>query len=101
MQLNKYHIIIFILLIIVIILISFPSKNTKSINTYNKSIDSLSILLSLKEKELKEKDIKIDSLYKVKNSTYIKYENAIKDFNNGSIVDDDSIIRFISSKIYY
>ena len=43
---------------------------------------------------------KIDSLTKIKNKVVIRYEKQIESFNDVSVVDNDSIISFIATKIH-
>lgn len=43
---------------------------------------------------------KIDSLTNIKNKVIIRYEKQIESFNDVSVVDNDSIISFIATKIH-
>lgn len=102
-----YHVIIIVLSILVGFglyeLVREPISN-KSIQSYTYKIDSLKTALKSQEKAyiLKIDSFinTIDSLTKVKNKITVKYETIYKDYSNPTIVDDDSITRYISTKIH-
>ena len=49
---------------------------------------------------IKLQEFKIDSLNNVKQQILIKHEKVISDFSNPFIISNDSITKYISSKIY-
>ena len=66
--------------------------------------------LIILKKELEEYKVKfelldsiynynIDSLIRIKNNTVIIYEQVEKDFSDSAIIDDDSILSYITSQI--
>lgn len=60
------------------------------LNYYKHKCDSLTLYY----------EHKIDSLTKIKNKVVIRYEKQIESFNDVSVVDNDSIISFIATKIH-
>ena len=89
-----------IFIAIVIIFIVYDKKEDNK-SYYNDTIvlDSIdNVILNLKQ-TIEYNERLIDSLTKIKQKTIIKYEKEISDFNDASVVSDDSITRYIRSKI--
>ena len=91
-----------LLIILIVIIISYILPNNKSIITIykdSKTIDSLQLIIDKLEIEIYKKDIKLDSLYNKKQIINNTYETTIKNYNNPTIISDDSISRYISNKL--
>lgn len=65
----------------------------------SKQVDSLQLIIDKLEIEIYKQDIKLDSLYNNKQIINNTYETTIKNYNNPTIVSDDSISRYISNKL--
>ena len=80
-----------------------PNSN-EAIHSYTYKIDSLKTALESQETayilRIDSLTSTIDSLTKVKTKIITKYETIYKDYSNPTIVDDDSITRYISTKIH-
>ena len=74
------------------------------IQMYDQKIDSLQSYINSLKKDFRyiqdSLNYKIDSITQVKQQVIKDYEIIYKDFNDATIVDDDSITRYISKKIY-
>jgi hypothetical protein len=74
------------------------------IQMYDQKIDSLQSHINSLKKDFRyiqdSLNYKIDSITQVKQQVIKDYEIIYKDFNDATIVDDDSITRYISKKIY-
>lgn len=82
---------------------SLKKEHLKIINNYEYRINSLNDSISkynkLFDSIILNYNRHIDSLSDVKQKTITIYEKAELDFSNTLIVDDDSIISFIATKI--
>lgn len=103
---TKYsvYIIGFIVIILVPGLIYFIDKPNKQYK-----IEQAKIAIEFEEykvkyakaiETIKLQEFKIDSLNNVKQQILIKHEKVISDFSNPFIISNDSITKYISSKIY-
>ena len=92
------------LIIISIIFITFNDAKIITVNeetNHSKQIDSLQVIIDRLEVELYKSDLKIDSLIKNKSIITNKYETIIQNYNDPTIVSDDSISKYISNKLHY
>ena len=87
---------VFIIIVIIILAIKIKPKETEN---NSKQVDSLQLIIDKLEIEIYKKDIKLDSLYNKKQIINNTYETTIKNYNNPTIVSDDSISRYISNKL--
>lgn len=105
----KWLSIIFVTIIIIIVTsVYFQNKHSeesyiKKINDYENQIDILENNIAeyhkLYDSLIINYNKDIDSLNDIKQKTITIYEKQEVDFSNNAIVDDDSIIRFIATKI--
>ena len=101
-----------ILLVIIFIIIftgvyfkdkHFEESYINEIENYKNKINDLETNISeyeiLLDSLITKYDKSVDSLNNIKQKTITIYEKQEADFSNTAIVDDDSIIRFITAKI--
>lgn len=81
----------------------FEKSYVNEIEDYKNKIYDLENIVSkyevLLDSLIVKYDKNIDSLNNIKQKTITIYEKQESDFSNNTIVDDDSIIRFITAKI--
>lgn len=82
------------------LLIKCKSKDAgvKPIDTHE--IDSLKQIIKAQQYIINIYNVKLDSLYSAKSKITNNYATTIKDFSDPSIVTNDSICKYISSKLY-
>lgn len=97
--LNSYkYPIVFIIGFGILIIVAIKTDN-KRIENNSKQVDSLQLIIDRLEIEIYKRDIKLDSLYNKKQVINNTYETTIKNYNNPTIVSDDSISKYISNKL--
>lgn len=92
------------IIIISIIFITFNDFKIVTVTTLpnsNKQIDSLQVIIDRLEIEVYKSDLKIDSLTKNKAIIHNRYETIIQNYNDPTVVSDDSISKYISNKLRY
>lgn len=97
--LNSFKGTIIVVGIIILIIIFLPPIKKPEVENNSKQVDSLQLIIDRLEIEIYKKDIKLDSLYNKKQIINNTYETTIKNYNNPTIVSDDSISRYISNKL--
>lgn len=75
-----------------------PKDIIKPVDTHE--IDSLKRLIEVQKYIININDKKVDSLNHVKAKITNNYETIIKDFSNPNTVSNDSISRYIATKLY-
>ena len=104
---TKYKLYIYgvgILAVIIFLLFYFIDKRDK---TYKIEADQLRAKYQIyldnyedAKQQINLQQIKIDSLIKVKQVKDIKYVQTVKEFGNPYIISNDSITKYITSKIH-
>ena len=101
----------FIIIVIALILVFLLGRATKTdipiednrLDSIQNRYDSLQIqynlLLIHTDSLISNSNHRLDSIETVKNNTIYNYERRIKDLSDVTIVSDDSVTRFISSRI--
>jgi hypothetical protein len=97
--LNSYKETILIILGFIVLVIIATNIKNKPIENNSKQVDSLQLIIDRLEIDIYKRDMKIDSLYNKKQIINNTYETTIENYNNPTIVSDDSISRYISNKL--
>ena len=85
--------------IFLLLILKYCNPKDTELDNNSKQVDSLQLIIDRLEIDIYKKDIKIDSLYNNKQIINNTYETTIKNYNNPTIVSDDSISRYISNKL--
>lgn len=99
---NNIISILLVIVIIITVVIMFPNNKgipyTQSIDTHE--IDSLKRIIEVQKYIININDKKIDSLHSIKAKITNNYETIIKDYSDPNTVSNDSISRYISTKLH-